>query len=81
VRCRTLSSSAGSSPPARFKAWVADNSHHVVRRSCGGVADIGCATGSAPCLEASNTNSFIIDEAEVTYWCICPARQLNTKQS
>jgi len=66
---------AGS--PARFEARVNDNHHHVVCRGCGDVADIDCATGSAPCLEASNTNGFIIDEAEVTYWGICPACQQN----
>ena len=59
--------------------WVADNSHQVVRRRCGGVADIDCATGSAP-LEASNTVGFILDEAKVTCWWICFARQLNTTQ-
>jgi len=67
---------AGS--PARFESRVGDNHHHVVCRTCGDVADIDCATGSAPCLEASNTNGFIIDEAEVTYWGICPACQQNT---
>ena len=67
---------AGS--PARFEARVGDNHHHVVCRTCSMVADIDCATGSAPCLEASNTNGFIIDEAEVTYWGICPACQKNT---
>jgi Fur family ferric uptake transcriptional regulator len=66
---------AGS--PARFEARVGDNHHHVVCRTCGEVADIDCATGSAPCLEASNTNGFVIDEAEVTYWGICPACQQN----
>ena len=69
---------AGS--PARFEARVGDNHHHVVCRTCGEVADIDCATGSAPCLEASNTNGFVIDEAEVTYWGICPACQQNTPQ-
>ena len=67
---------AGS--PARFEARVGDNHHHVVCRTCGEVADIDCATGSAPCLEASNTNGFVIDEAEVTYWGICPTCQQNT---
>jgi Fe2+ or Zn2+ uptake regulation protein len=64
---------AGS--PARFEARVGDNHHHVVCRTCGEVADIDCATGSAPCLEASNTNGFVIDEAEVTYWGTCPTCQ------
>lgn len=67
---------AGS--PARFEARVGDNHHHVVCRRCGEVADIDCATGSAPCLEASNSNGFAIDEAEVTYWGICPTCQQNT---
>jgi len=59
---------------------VGDNHHHVVCRLCSDVGDIDCATGSAPCLEASNTNGFSIDEAEVTYWGICPACQQNTSQ-
>src|SRR5665647_3143974 len=67
---------AGS--PARFESRVGDNHHHAVCRTCGDVADVDCATGSAPCLEASNTNGFIIDEAEVTSWGICPACQHNT---
>jgi Fe2+ or Zn2+ uptake regulation protein len=69
---------AGS--PARFEARVGDNHHHVVCRTCGDVADIDCATRSAPCLEASNTNGFVIDEAEVTYWGTCPKCQKNTPQ-
>jgi hypothetical protein len=44
----------------------------VICRRCGDVADIDCATGSPPCLEASNTNGFTIDEAEVTYWVCAP---------
>ncbi len=69
---------AGS--PARFEARAGDNHHHVVCRSCSDVADVDCATGSAPCLEASNTNGFVIDEAEVTYWGICPVCQQNIPQ-
>jgi Fur family ferric uptake transcriptional regulator len=61
---------AGS--PARFEARVGDNHHHAVCRSCGAVADVDCAIGSAPCLEASNDTGFLIDEAEVTYWGLCP---------
>jgi len=66
---------AGS--PALFEARVGDNHHHVVCRRCGEVADIDCAVGSAPCLEASNTKGFVIDEADVTYWGTCPACQQN----
>lgn len=64
---------AGS--PARYEARVGDNHHHVVCRLCGTVADVDCATGSAPCLNASNDAGFLIDEAEVTYWGLCPACQ------
>jgi Fur family transcriptional regulator, stress-responsive regulator len=66
-----------SGSPALFEARVGDNHHHVVCRRCGEVADIDCAIGSAPCLEASNTKGFVINEAEVTYWGTCPACQQN----
>jgi Fe2+ or Zn2+ uptake regulation protein len=61
---------AGS--PARFEGRVGDNHHHVVCRSCGGVADVDCAVGEAPCLTASDDGGFSIDEAEVIYWGLCP---------
>ena len=61
---------AGS--PARFEARVGDNHHHIVCRVCGAIADVDCAVGARPCLEASDTHGFVIDEAEVTYWGICP---------
>ena len=62
---------AGS--PARFELRVGDNHHHVVCRTCGVVADVDCAVGQRPCLTASNDHGFVIDEAEVTYWGMCPA--------
>lgn len=58
---------------ARYEARVGDNHHHVVCRSCGAVADVECAVGEAPCLTASDDQGFAIDEAEVTYWGLCPA--------
>jgi Fur family transcriptional regulator, stress-responsive regulator len=61
---------AGS--PARFEGRVGDNHHHIVCRSCGAVADVDCAIGEAPCLTAANDRGFTIDEAEVTYWGLCP---------
>jgi Fe2+ or Zn2+ uptake regulation protein len=61
---------AGS--PARFEGRITDNHHHVVCRSCGAVADVDCAVGEAPCLTASDDHGFSIDEAEVTYWGLCP---------
>ncbi len=57
---------------ARYEARVGDNHHHVVCRSCGAIADADCAVGEAPCLAASDDHGFLIDEAEVIYWGLCP---------
>lgn len=57
---------------ARYESRVADNHHHVVCRSCGVIADVDCAVGDVPCLTASDDRGFVIDEAEVTYWGLCP---------
>ncbi|MET8350857.1 MULTISPECIES: Fur family transcriptional regulator [Micromonospora] len=64
---------AGS--PARYEARAGDNHHHVVCRGCGEIADIDCAVGSAPCLEPSVSHGFEVDEAEVTFWGLCPGCQ------
>ena len=58
---------------ARYESRVGDNHHHVVCRSCSAIADVGCSTGEAPCLEASDNHGFAIDEAEVIYWGLCPS--------
>lgn len=58
---------------ARYEIRRGDNHHHVVCRECGGVADVPCATGVAPCLHASIDHGFTIDEAEVIYWGRCPS--------
>ena len=58
---------------ARYEARVADNHHHLVCRSCGVVVDVDCAVGETPCLTASDTGGFEVDEAEVVYWGRCPA--------
>jgi Fur family transcriptional regulator, stress-responsive regulator len=61
-----------SGSAARYEARVGDNHHHVVCRSCGAIADVDCAVGKTPCLEPSDDHGFMIDEAEVTYWALCP---------
>ncbi|MGJ9411441.1 Fur family transcriptional regulator [Aeromicrobium sp. CF4.19] len=61
---------AGSS--ARYELRVGDNHHHVVCRSCGAIADVDCTVGHAPCLHTEDHHGFVIDEAEVTYWGLCP---------
>jgi Fe2+ or Zn2+ uptake regulation protein len=61
---------------ARYESRVGDNHHHLVCRSCGVIADIDCAVGEAPCLTPSDENNvldgFVLDEAEVVYWGLCP---------
>ncbi|GAB2610306.1 transcriptional repressor [Paractinoplanes abujensis] len=64
---------AGS--PARYEARVGDNHHHIVCRGCGEIADVDCAVGDRPCLTPSGSHGFELDEAEVTFWGLCPACQ------
>ena len=61
-----------SGSPARFETRVSDNHHHAICRSCGQMADVDCAVGSAPCLTAVDDMGYEIDEAEVIYWGLCP---------
>ncbi|WP_197507332.1 Fur family transcriptional regulator [Mycobacterium sp. 852002-50816_SCH5313054-b] len=62
---------------ARYEARVGDNHHHVVCRACGIIADVDCAVGEAPCLtpldDDRGLEGFVLDEAEVIYWGMCPA--------
>ena len=58
---------------ARYESRVGDNHHHLVCRSCGAIADVDCAVGSAPCLTAADDQGYAIDEAEVVYRGLCPA--------
>jgi Fe2+ or Zn2+ uptake regulation protein len=68
---------AGS--PARFEARVGDNHHHLVCRGCGEITDIDCAVGERPCLDPGVGHGYQIDEAEVTFWGLCPrCRQRRT---
>jgi Fur family ferric uptake transcriptional regulator len=62
---------AGS--PALYETRVGDNHHHVVCRVCGTVGDVDCAVGERPCLTPSDAHGFVLDEAEITFWGLCPA--------
>ncbi|WP_030441641.1 Fur family transcriptional regulator [Actinoplanes subtropicus] len=61
---------AGS--PARYESRVGDNHHHIVCRGCGAIADVDCAVGERPCLSPNDAQGFVLDEAEVTFWGLCP---------
>jgi Fe2+ or Zn2+ uptake regulation protein len=62
---------AGS--PAVFEPHLGDNHHHLVCRSCGMIVDAHCAPGVAPCLTPADDHGFVLDEAEVVFWGLCPS--------
>lgn len=64
---------AGSA--ARFETRTADNHHHLVCRSCGKTTDVDCAVGARPCLTPSDDAGYLLDEAEVVFWGLCPTCQ------
>jgi Fe2+ or Zn2+ uptake regulation protein len=68
---------AGS--PALFEVRVDDNHHHLVCRACGRIEDVDCAVGATPCLDPSDSRGFDLDEAEVTFWGLCPRCRPATK--
>lgn len=61
---------AGS--PAMFETRTADNHHHLVCRSCGLTTDVDCAVGASACLTPSDDAGYLLDEAEVVFWGLCP---------
>lgn len=61
--------------PALYETRVGDNHHHLICRQCHETVDIDCAVGATPCLQPSDPHGFVIDEAEVVYWGICPSCQ------
>lgn len=69
---------AGS--PARYEVRVGDNHHHIVCRACGSTTDVDCAVGKRPCLTPSETHGYDLDEAEVTFWGLCPKCQSPKKR-
>ncbi len=61
-----------SGHPGRYEARVGDNHHHLVCRLCGATADADCTAHTVPCLEPSDTHGFVVDEAEIIFWGLCP---------
>jgi Fe2+ or Zn2+ uptake regulation protein len=58
--------------PARFETRIGDNHHHLVCRVCGRTDDVDCVTGVAPCLDPLDASGYLVDEAEVVFWGLCP---------
>lgn len=61
---------AGSS--ALYERRTGDNHHHLICRSCRTVLDIDCTIGEAPCLTPEQSHGYAVDQAEVTFWGLCP---------
>jgi Fur family ferric uptake transcriptional regulator len=59
--------------PARYESRVGDNHHHLVCRRCGAVTDVDCAVGHAPCLTPASDAGYLLDEADVIFWGVCPS--------
>jgi Fur family transcriptional regulator, stress-responsive regulator len=59
--------------PARFERRVGDNHHHMVCRGCGRTEDVDHVVGERACLEPADQHGYLIDEAEVVFWGLCPA--------
>lgn len=58
--------------PSRFETRTGDNHHHLVCRECGRTEDVDCVVGPAPCLDPSAASGYLVDEAEVVFWGLCP---------
>lgn len=69
---------AGS--PALHELRVGDNHHHIVCRRCGTTTDVECEVGAPPCLNPSDLHGYLLDEAEVTFWGICPECQGDSQE-
>ncbi len=65
---------AGS--PARYERRVADNHHHLVCRAAAPSRTSTARSARPRCLAPSSTHGFTIDEAEVTFWGLCPRVRL-----
>jgi len=69
---------AGSA--ALYERRVGDNHHHLICTSCRSVLDVDCVGGEAPCLTPSDDHGYTLDQAEVTFWGLCPTCQTATTQ-
>lgn len=66
--------------PSLFETHMDDNHHHIVCRDCGVVMDTVCVSGARSCLTPAENHGFVIDEAEITFWGLCPACQTTSNK-
>jgi Fur family ferric uptake transcriptional regulator len=58
--------------PALYEIRGGDNHHHLVCRACSVAVDVDCVVGDPPCLNPTDDHGFLMDEAEIIFWGICP---------
>jgi Fe2+ or Zn2+ uptake regulation protein len=58
--------------PVRYEARACDSHHHLVCRGCGLTIDVDDVGGATPCVGAHDAAGFTVDEADVTFWGLCP---------
>jgi len=56
-------------------AEAGGNHHRLVCRACRRTEAVDCVVGERGCLEPPDAHGFVIDEAEVIFWGLCPACQ------
>lgn len=69
---------AGQAP--RYELETADNHHHLMCRRCGTIRNVACVVGHAPCMTPEETGGFVIDEAELIFWGLCPTCQTSNQE-
>jgi Fur family transcriptional regulator, stress-responsive regulator len=74
VECGMIREIKPKGQPSLYETKVGDNHHHIVCKHCNTVMDADCHA-FAPCLSPDNHHGFVIEEAEVTFWGLCPACQ------
>ena len=63
---------------ATYEARAGDSQHRIVCRACGAVTGVDRVGGRALCLAPRTGAGFAIDEAQVTFWGLCPRCRATT---
>jgi Fur family transcriptional regulator, stress-responsive regulator len=68
---------AGS--PSGCETHAMGTHHRFACRSCGALPDVDRVVGEPPRVSSTDASGFVIDEAAVTFWGICPVCQTTSK--
>ncbi|MBI3973561.1 MAG: transcriptional repressor [Chloroflexi bacterium] len=59
--------------PACYEVRAGNSHPHAVCRVCGATADVDYAADQTPYLEPADARGYLIEEAQVVFWGVCPA--------